>query len=92
MKTRSLLERLIMANSTQDAKTHGSAAATSTVARGAVTQPPTTPAQIGPVHDSIRQRAYEKWLKRGRPANSSLRDWLEAEAEIKSEMRAGRKT
>lgn len=25
--------------------------------------------------------AYEKWLARGRPADSALRDWLEAEAE-----------
>jgi hypothetical protein len=80
-----------MANSTQDVKPRSPAAATTSVARGVVT-PPTSPAQVGPVNDLIRQRAYEKWLKRGRPANSSLKDWFDAEAEVKAEMRAGRKT
>ncbi len=79
-----------MANSAQDAKHRSPATATTTVARGGVTLP-TSPAQVGPVHDLICQRAYEKWLKRGRPANSSLKDWFDAEADIKAEMRAGRK-
>lgn len=80
-----------MADSTRSAKPSSSASATATLARDVVASP-TSPAHVGPIHELIRQRAYEKWLKRDRPANSSLRDWFEAEAEIKVEMRAGRKT
>jgi len=32
--------------------------------------------------DRIRRRAYEIWLKHGRPTGSQLRDWLEAESEV----------
>ena len=35
-----------------------------------------------PREDRIRRRAYEIWLKHGRPAGSELRDWLEAEREV----------
>jgi hypothetical protein len=35
--------------------------------------------------EKIAKRAYEKWEKRGRPDNSSERDWLEAEAELRAE-------
>jgi hypothetical protein len=30
-------------------------------------------------------RAYEKWVKRGRPHGTSDQDWMEAEAELKAE-------
>lgn len=33
--------------------------------------------------DVISLRAFEKWAARGRPANSSLLDWLEAESEMR---------
>ena len=35
-----------------------------------------------PREDRIRRRAYEIWIKQGRPAGSELRDWLEAEREV----------
>jgi hypothetical protein len=31
-------------------------------------------------------RAYEKWIKRGRPQGTEMLDWLEAENELKAEM------
>jgi hypothetical protein len=46
-------------------------------------QPTTTPAPIP--HEKIAMRAYEKWVQRGRPQGSHLQDWLEAEAELRSE-------
>jgi hypothetical protein len=36
--------------------------------------------------DKIAQRAYEKWLKRGRTHGHDLQDWIEAEAELRAEM------
>jgi hypothetical protein len=46
--------------------------------------PPTSP-QVRIPHDKIAMRAYEKWVKRGRPHGSDVQDWMEAEAELKSE-------
>jgi hypothetical protein len=36
-------------------------------------------------HDKIAMRAYEKWVKRGRPNGSDVQDWVEAEAELRAE-------
>jgi hypothetical protein len=36
-------------------------------------------------HEKIAMRAYEKWCSRGRPAGSDMRDWLEAETELRAE-------
>jgi hypothetical protein len=36
--------------------------------------------------EKIAQRAYEKWLKKGRPQGTDVQDWLEAEAELKVEI------
>lgn len=48
---------------------------------------PTKPAHAGhPTYDQIAKRAYEKWLKRGRPEGTQTQDWLEAEMELKREM------
>src|SRR5262245_3656939 len=43
-----------------------------------------------PTQEQIAQRAYEKWLKRGRQVGTETMDWLEAEAELKREMAIGR--
>lgn len=43
---------------------------------------PTTPLP----HEQIAMRAYEKWVKRGRPAGTDVQDWMEAEAELRAEM------
>jgi hypothetical protein len=37
-------------------------------------------------HEKIAQRAYEKWIKRGRPQGTEMQDWLEAENELRAEM------
>jgi len=34
----------------------------------------------------IERRAFGKWLEKGRPVNSALQDWLEAEVEIDREL------
>jgi hypothetical protein len=36
-------------------------------------------------HEKIAMRAYEKWVKRGRPQGSAEQDWMEAENELKAE-------
>ncbi len=37
-----------------------------------------------PSPESISRRAYEIWESRGRPDGTSVEDWLNAEAELKS--------
>ncbi len=37
-------------------------------------------------HEKIAMRAYEKWVKRGRPQGTEMQDWIEAENELKAEM------
>jgi hypothetical protein len=44
----------------------------------------TTP-QVKIPHEKISMRAYEKWVKRGRPQGTAVQDWLEAEAELRAE-------
>jgi hypothetical protein len=48
-------------------------------------QPSNMPPQMIP-HEKIAMRAYEKWIKRGKPQGTEMQDWLEAEMELKSEM------
>jgi hypothetical protein len=40
-------------------------------------------------HDKIAQRAYEKWCKRGCVHGNDQQDWMEAEAELRTEMTRG---
>ena len=35
---------------------------------------------------SIARRAFGKWLAKGRPRDTALQDWLEAEVEIDKEL------
>ncbi len=42
--------------------------------------------QLKVPHENIAMRAYEKWVKKGRPQGTSHNDWLEAEAELKAEL------
>ena len=37
-------------------------------------------------HEKIAMRAYEKWCKRGCLHGSDLKDWVEAESELRSEL------
>ncbi len=54
-----------------------------------VTPPSTQPSTLSPTaipQEKIAMRAYEKWVKRGKPQGTDMQDWLEAEAELKAEM------
>jgi hypothetical protein len=54
-----------------------------------VTPPLSQPSTMSPIaipHDKIAMRAYEKWIKRGKPQGTEMQDWLEAEMELKAEM------
>jgi hypothetical protein len=35
--------------------------------------------------EKIAKRAYEKWCMRGQPHGTDMKDWLDAEAELKME-------
>ena len=37
--------------------------------------------------ESIQRLAFKKWLAKGRPRDTALQDWLEAEVEIDKELR-----
>jgi hypothetical protein len=52
-----------------------------------VTPPPVQPAAPPHrvPHEKIAMRAYEKWVRRGHTHGSDVRDWLEAEAELRVE-------
>ena len=53
------------------------------------TQPQTQPAGAYAAkisHEKIAMRAYEKWVKRGRPQGTDVQDWVDAENELKAEM------
>jgi hypothetical protein len=38
------------------------------------------------LQEKIAQRAYEKWVQRGRPHGDGVQDWLDAEKEVKQEL------
>jgi hypothetical protein len=44
-----------------------------------------TPATIQVPRDRIAQRAYEKWVQRGRNHGNDQQDWIEAENELRAE-------
>jgi hypothetical protein len=51
------------------------------------TPPQTQPhASLKVPQDKIAQRAYEKWVKRGRTHGQDLQDWVEAENELRAEL------
>lgn len=37
-------------------------------------------------HETIRRRAYDKWLKAGAPPSDGLAYWLDAESELRQEL------
>jgi hypothetical protein len=46
--------------------------------------PPARPAEI--TSEMIAQRAYEIWVRKGRPAGTADQDWLDAEAQLRAEL------
>ena len=62
------------------------------------TQTPTstasaTPSTATPMvpQEKIAMRAYEKWCQSGRPCNTDVKNWLEAEMELKMEMQKSKR-
>ncbi|MCC6683374.1 MAG: DUF2934 domain-containing protein [Phycisphaeraceae bacterium] len=43
---------------------------------------PTPAALQGPTHEQIAQRAYEIWLRKGRPVGLDEQNWKDAELEL----------
>jgi Protein of unknown function (DUF2934) len=43
------------------------------------------------LHDMIAQRAYSLWQLHGCPVGTALKDWLQAEAEVKGEIQRAKR-
>lgn len=55
-----------------------------------IAQPaPTSAPMLKIPHERIATRAYEKWIKKGRPCGSAEKDWYEAEVELRAEVSRG---
>lgn len=53
-------------------------------------EPAATPAPVAPVQlpiptDKIAARAYEIWVRKGRPHGQDFQNWVDAEAELRAE-------
>jgi hypothetical protein len=46
----------------------------------------------GLIRDMVAHRAYVKWKARGCRSDTALQDWLEAEAEVKADIRCERRS
>ncbi len=57
-------------------------------AQRTTSQPPATreTSNIQISHEAVAKRAYEKFLARGGKHGNDLKDWLEAERELKAEI------
>ena len=72
----------------QTAQTTGSRQSRTSMTQRSASAIPTS----GPIHDMIAQRAYVKWIARGCRSDTALQDWLEAEAEVKADIRCERRS
>jgi hypothetical protein len=59
---------------------------TGTTARPSMTTGTGQGHSSGIPHERIANRAYEKWCRRGCPHGTHQQDWLEAEAELRTEV------
>jgi hypothetical protein len=57
------------------------------MSRATSSAPHASPVKIP--HEKIAQRAYEKWLQRGRTHGDGVQDWLDAEQELREEIAKG---
>ena len=39
--------------------------------------------EVKPTHEQIAGRAYEIWLRKGRPSDQDKENWVEAESELR---------
>jgi hypothetical protein len=53
------------------------------------TKQPATNQQSGLPQEKVAKLAYEKWLKGGCKHGCDMQHWLEAEAEVRAEMKGG---
>jgi|SRR5688572_9269284 hypothetical protein len=66
-------------------------AATETPIPSPVAEPTPVPAAAPSVHiphDKIEARAYEIWVRKGKPHGQDFQNWAEAEAELRAEFAA----
>ena len=49
---------------------------------------PITSPPVDIPHDKIEARAYEIWVRKGKPHGQDLQNWTEAEAELRAEFAA----
>jgi hypothetical protein len=66
-------------------------AATATPIPSPAAEPTPAPAAVPSVHiphDKIEARAYEIWVRKGKPHGQDLQNWAEAEAELRAEFAA----
>jgi hypothetical protein len=57
-----------------------------TIAETRRDEPPPAPVSFPP--EKIAARAYEIWVRRGKPAHAELQNWLDAETELRAEYAA----
>ena len=43
------------------------------------------PQASAPTQEAVARRAYELWIKKGRPQGQERQNWLEAEAQLKAQ-------
>ena len=65
-----------------------SSAATATPIPAPAAEPSPEPAAVHIPHDKIEARAYEIWVRKGKPHGLDLQNWAEAEAELRAEFAA----
>ena len=51
-------------------------------------RPVSRPVPVSFPPEKIASRAYEIWVRRGKPLHAELQNWLDAEAELKAEYAA----
>lgn len=89
----SWLKKVTQPKSNAPAATNGNAANGNANGHAANGQPATGNGPVAPAapvlelsHDKIGQRAYEIWVRKGKPHGTSDQDWREAEAELRAEL------
>lgn len=80
----SWLKKVTQPKSKTPAATNGNAANGNPTGHAANGQPAVPAIELS--HDKIGQRAYEIWVRKGKPHGTSDQDWREAEVELRAEL------
>ena len=84
-----VIKRVVAGASEEAKKTDSGVVATVEAPAPTESLRPTPPPSASPLvlpRDKIAQRAFEIWVRKGRPFGTSDHDWLEAEAELQREL------